>query len=104
MWNNDHIVNMIAHNRQVILPIIFPALEKNSENHWNHAVLNLTLNIRKMFLEMDEKLFLSCHANYKEEEAALSLAAEQRKEAWKKLEHAASLQPVIGNTAVLVSL
>ncbi|XP_028779340.1 serine/threonine protein phosphatase 2A 57 kDa regulatory subunit B' kappa isoform-like [Neltuma alba] len=103
LWNNDHIVNLIAHNRQVILPIIFPSLERNSQNHWNHAVLNLTLNIRKMFLEMDEKLFLSCHSSFKEEEAALSLAAEQRKEAWKRLEHAASLQPVIGNTAVLVS-
>ncbi|KAF7830231.1 serine/threonine protein phosphatase 2A 57 kDa regulatory subunit B' kappa isoform-like [Senna tora] len=104
LWNNDHIVNLIAHNRQVILPIIFPALERNSQNHWNHAVLNLTLNIRKLFLEMDEKLFLACHTLFKEEEAALSLAAEQRKEAWKQLEHAASLQPVIGNTPVLVSL
>lgn len=103
LWNNDHIVNLIAHNRQVILPIIFPALERNSQSHWNQAVLNLTLNIRKMFIEMDEKLFLSCHAHFKEEEAFLSSAAEKRKEAWERLERAASLQPVIGNTAVLVS-
>ncbi|KAJ1411008.1 Protein phosphatase 2A, regulatory B subunit, B56 [Sesbania bispinosa] len=103
LWNNDHIVNLIAHNRQVILPIIFPALERNSQSHWNPAVLNLTHNVRKMFMEMDEKLFLSCHSQFKEEEAMLNSAAEKRKEAWKQLEHAASLQPVIGNTAVLVS-
>ncbi|XP_061359578.1 serine/threonine protein phosphatase 2A 57 kDa regulatory subunit B' kappa isoform-like [Gastrolobium bilobum] len=103
LWNNDHIVNLIAHNRQVILPIIFPALEKNVKSHWNPAVVNLTHSIRKMFLEMDEKLFLSCHSHFKEEEAILSSAAEKRKEAWKQLEHAASLKPVIGNTAVLVS-
>jgi len=103
LWNNDHIVNLIAHNRQVILPIVFPALEKNSQGHWSQAVLNLSHNVRKMFAEMDEKLFLACHSQFKEEEAMLNAAAEKRKEAWKQLEHAASLQPVIGNTAVLVS-
>ncbi|ESW33255.1 hypothetical protein PHAVU_001G055500 [Phaseolus vulgaris] len=103
LWNNDHIVNLIAHNRQVILSIIFPALDRNVQSHWNPAVVNLTHNIRKMFLEMDEKLFISCHNHFKEEEAILTSAAEKRKEAWEQLEHAASLRPVIGNTAVLVS-
>lgn len=103
LWNNDHIVNLIAHNRQAILPIIFPALDKNIKSHWNPAVVNLTHNIRKMFLEMDEKLFISCHTNFKEDEEILISEAEKRKEAWKQLEQAASLKPVIGNTAVLVS-
>lgn len=103
LWNNDHIVNLIAHNRQVILPIIFPALEKNSQGHWSQSVLNLTYNVRKMFVEMDEKLFLASHSQFKEEEVMLNMAAEKRKEAWKQLEHAASLQPAIGNTPVLVS-
>ncbi|KAL6215182.1 hypothetical protein ACLB2K_014613 [Fragaria x ananassa] len=102
-WNNDHIVNLIAHNRQAILPIILPALEKNAHNHWNQAVLNLTLNVRKMFLEMDDQLFLSIHAQYMEEEARQSSEAKKRKEAWERLENAASLQPVTGNTAVLVT-
>ncbi|KAL6212169.1 hypothetical protein ACLB2K_017390 [Fragaria x ananassa] len=102
-WNNDHTVNLIAHNRQAILPIILPALEKNAHNHWNQAVLNLTLNVRKMFVEMDDQLFLSIHAQYMEEEARQSSEAKKRKEAWERLENAASLQPVTGNTAVLVT-
>ncbi|XP_065624263.1 serine/threonine protein phosphatase 2A 57 kDa regulatory subunit B' kappa isoform [Quercus suber] len=102
-WNNDNIVNLIAHNRQVILPIVFPAFERNVQSHWNPAVLNLSLNVRKMFMEMDEVLFQSCHAHFEEEEAKLSLAAEKRKEAWERLENAASLQPITGNTAVLVT-
>ncbi|XP_022755297.1 serine/threonine protein phosphatase 2A 57 kDa regulatory subunit B' kappa isoform-like [Durio zibethinus] len=102
-WNNDQIVNLIALNRHVILPIILPALEKNSQNHWNPAVLNLTLNVRKMFMEMDDVLFMSCHTHFKEEEAKLSILAEKRKEAWELLENAASLQPITGNTAVLVT-
>jgi serine/threonine-protein phosphatase 2A regulatory subunit B' len=103
LWNNDQIINLIAHNRLVILPIIFPALEKNAHNHWNPGVLNLTLNIRKMFSEMDDALYLACLDQLKEDEEKLSLLAEQRKEAWQQLEYAASLKPMTGNTAVLVT-
>ncbi|QHO31952.1 serine/threonine protein phosphatase 2A 57 kDa regulatory subunit B' iota isoform-like [Arachis hypogaea] len=102
LWNNDHIVNLIAHNRQVILPIILPALDRNCQAHWNQAVLNLTLNVRKIFVEMDEKLYVSCLARFKEEEARQSSEAEKRKEAWKQLEKAAGVRPEIGNTTVLV--
>lgn len=103
LWNNDHIVNLVAHNRQVILPIVLPALEKNAESHWHQSVLNLTVNVRKMFSEMDDALFVTCHARFKEEQARLSLETQKRKETWEQLENAASLQPVTGQTAVLVT-
>nr|XP_043628080.1 serine/threonine protein phosphatase 2A 57 kDa regulatory subunit B' kappa isoform [Erigeron canadensis] len=104
LWNNDQIFNLIGHNRQVILPIIFPSLETNVQNHWNQSVLNLTLNVRNIFTEMDNMLFLACHARFLEEQEKQSFATEKRKEAWDRLENAASLQPITGNTtAVLVS-
>ncbi|KAJ4887934.1 Serine/threonine protein phosphatase 2A 57 kDa regulatory subunit B' iota isoform [Raphanus sativus] len=103
LWNNDQIVNLIAHNRQAILPIMFTALEKNAESHWNQSVLNLTLNVRKMFCEMDEDLFMSCHARFQEDEAEQCSAEEKRKEVWARLEKAASMKPVTGKTAVLVT-
>ncbi|KAF3485572.1 hypothetical protein F2Q69_00056284 [Brassica cretica] len=103
LWNNDQIVDLIAHNRQAILPIMFTALEKNAESHWNQSVLNLTLNVRKMFCEMDEALFMSCHARFQEDEAKQSSEAEKRKETWERLEKAASVMPITGKTAVLVT-
>ncbi|KAK9149536.1 hypothetical protein Scep_008293 [Stephania cephalantha] len=103
LWNNDHIANLIAQNRQVILPLIFPALERNIRNHWNQAVLNLTVNIKKMFTEMDNDLVLSCQEKLEEEEAKLRSAAEKRKVTWERLESAALSQPVTGKTAVLVT-
>lgn len=103
LWNNEQIINLIAHNRHVILPIIFPSLEINTQGHWNQSVLNLTLNVRKMFMEMDDVLFLSCHTHYQEEQEKLTLAQEKRKKAWEHLENAASLQPMTENTAVLVT-
>lgn len=103
LWNNDQIVNLIAHNRHVILPVIFPSLENNMQSHWNQSVLNLTLNVRKLFTEMDDMLFMTCHSHFKEEQSKLTFVAEKRKEAWKRLENAASRQPISGNTAVLVT-
>jgi serine/threonine-protein phosphatase 2A regulatory subunit B' len=69
LWNNDHIVSLVAQNRQVVLPIIFPALERNTRSHWNQAVHGLTLNVRKMFLEMDQELFQECQRKYQEDES-----------------------------------
>lgn len=103
LWNNDQVVNLIAHNRQVILPIIFPALERNAENHWNQAVLNLTLNVKRMLAEMDDALIVACIASYREDQARKRTEVEKRKEMWERLEKEANLQPVTGRTAVLVS-
>ncbi|XWS26910.1 hypothetical protein CRYUN_Cryun26dG0070700 [Craigia yunnanensis] len=97
LWNNEHILNLIRHNRQVIFPLIFPALELNSQDHWNHAVLNLTQNIRKMFCEMDEELVLACQRKLEEENSQLNEAAEKRKLTWERLETAASFQPAVDN-------
>ncbi|KAM0932421.1 putative protein phosphatase 2A, regulatory B subunit, B56, armadillo-like helical [Dioscorea sansibarensis] len=103
LWNNDHIVSLVAHNRQVIMPLIFPAFERNIRSHWNQAVLNVTLNVKKMFSEMDEELFLSCERKFEEEEDELIALEEKRRITWERLETAAASQPVTGNTAVLVT-
>lgn len=34
-WNNDYIMTLISDNADVILPIMFGALYKNSKSHWN---------------------------------------------------------------------
>ena len=85
LWNNEHIVGLIAQNRAVILPIIFQALEKNIQSHWNQAVHGLTVNVRKMFIEMDEELFDECERQYIEKEMKAKEVEEQRELAWKRL-------------------
>ncbi|XP_057478568.1 serine/threonine protein phosphatase 2A 57 kDa regulatory subunit B' beta isoform-like [Actinidia eriantha] len=90
IWNNDHIVNLIAQNRNVILPIIFEALEKNIQSHWNQAVNGLTVNVRKMFLDMDAELFEECQKQYAEKEASASELKERREWTWQRLAAAAA--------------
>lgn len=103
LWNNDHVINLIAQNRQVILPIIFPALERNTRNHWNQAVLNVTMNVRKIFFDMDEELFNSCQKKFEEEEAGRTALEEKRRVTWERLEYAASFQPVNIRTPAIVT-
>ncbi|KAJ9168408.1 hypothetical protein P3X46_019935 [Hevea brasiliensis] len=97
LWNNERILNLIVHNRQVIVPLVFSALERNAQNHWNQAVLNLTQNIRKMFCEMDEELVLACRSKLEEEDSMLSLKAEKRRLTWERLENAAGFQSAADN-------
>ncbi|MCO5601613.1 hypothetical protein L7F22_055736 [Adiantum nelumboides] len=90
LWNSDHIVGLIAQNRNVILPLIFSALEKNSMSHWNQVVHGLTQNVRKMFQELDTELFNECLQSYQDRESKAKALEERRDEIWKRLEAAAA--------------
>ncbi|KAI8006029.1 Serine/threonine protein phosphatase 2A 59 kDa regulatory subunit B' zeta isoform [Camellia lanceoleosa] len=102
LWNNDHIGNLITQNRKVILPIIFPALERNTRSHWNQAVQSLTLNVRKIFSDADQALFDECLVRFQEDEIKEKEAQEKRESTWKRLEDVAASKAVVSNEAVLV--
>ncbi|PON44021.1 Protein phosphatase [Parasponia andersonii] len=102
LWNNDHIENLIKQNRKVILPIIFPALERNTRNHWNQAVQSLTLNVRKIFSDVDPELFEECLLKFQEDEAQEKEVSSKRESTWKRLEEIAA-KKAASNEPVLVS-
>lgn len=90
LWNNEHIVGLISQNRNAIFPIIFDALQKNIDNHWNQAIHGLTVNVRKMFMEMDADLFDECQTQYSEKAARSTELEEQRELRWQRLAAAAA--------------
>lgn len=100
-WNNDHIVSLIAQNRNMILSLIFEPLEKNIQGHWNQAVHGLTANVRRMFQEMDAELFEECERKYLEKEARSEDLELQRELTWKRLE--AEAAQARGDDMVLVN-
>ncbi|KAK9151589.1 hypothetical protein Syun_009898 [Stephania yunnanensis] len=102
LWNNDHIRNLILQNQKVILPIIFPALERNTRSHWNQAVQSLTLNVRKIFSDADQELVDECLIRYQEDETKERETRERREINWKRLEEVAASK-VVSNEGVLVS-
>ncbi|KAG8384924.1 hypothetical protein BUALT_Bualt04G0168700 [Buddleja alternifolia] len=99
LWNNDHIENLIKQNRKVILPIIFPSLEKNARNHWNQAVRSLTLNVRKIFSDVDPELFEECLLEFQEDEARDEETKTKRESTWKHLEEIAATKGLINEAA-----
>ncbi|KAA8529716.1 hypothetical protein F0562_034184 [Nyssa sinensis] len=101
LWNNDHIENLIKQNRKVMLPIIFPALEKNARNHWNQAVHSLTLNVRKIFFDLDPELFKECLLKFQDDELKEDEVKTRREATWKRLEDLAA-KKASSNEAVLV--
>lgn len=102
LWNNDHIRSLIIQNRKVILPLIFPLLEKNTRGHWNQAVQSLTLNVRKIFSDADQALFDECLEKFQEDEIQNKETQERRELTWKRLEDVAASN-FVSNEAVLVS-
>jgi len=67
LWNNDAIAAFMSDHRPVILPILYPALHTNLEQHWNNTVTQLTTHILQQFMDMDEKLFKQVEQKYKDE-------------------------------------
>lgn len=101
LWNNDHIENLIRQNRKVILPIIFPALEKNGRNHWNQVVQNLTLTVRKIFSDVDPELFEKCLLKFQEDEGKIEELNTKHETTWKRLEEIAATKAA-SSEAVLI--
>ncbi|KAL8150099.1 LOW QUALITY PROTEIN: hypothetical protein V2J09_019907 [Rumex salicifolius] len=102
LWNNDHIETLIRQNLKVILPIIFPALEKNARSHWNQAVHSLTINVRKIFSELDPELYEECVLKFEEDESKEEEVRTRRETTWKRLEEIAA-KKAASNEPVLVS-
>jgi len=92
-WNNEYIMSLISDNASVILPIMFPALYKNSKSHWNKTIHGLIYNALKLFMEMNQKLFDECTQAYKLEQKKEKEKAKKRIEAWKKLDDLARNNP-----------
>ena len=46
-WNNEYIMSLISDNAAKILPIMFPALYKNSKSHWNKYTHTVTQHTHK---------------------------------------------------------
>ncbi|KAH8313547.1 hypothetical protein KR067_007853 [Drosophila pandora] len=92
-WNNEYIMSLIADNSAVILPIMFPSLNRNSKTHWNKTIHGLIYNALKLFMEMDQRLFDDCSKNYKQEKQMEREKLSQREELWQQVESLAKTNP-----------
>ncbi|CAL9692032.1 unnamed protein product [Knipowitschia caucasica] len=92
-WNNEYIMSLISDNAAKILPIMFPALYRNSKSHWNKTIHGLIYNALKLFMEMNQKLFDDCTQQFKAEKSKEKAKWKEREEAWLKIENLAKSNP-----------
>mmetsp|Transcript_954 Transcript_954/g.1345 ORF Transcript_954/g.1345 Transcript_954/m.1345 type:complete len:471 (-) Transcript_954:211-1623(-) len=85
-WHNEYISSLIADYRKEVLPIIFPALHVNSNNHWNQTVSTLTLNVLKIFVDLDSQLVEECSKLNEEQKAKNQAKQKRRQAAWGAME------------------
>ncbi|CAK8533154.1 unnamed protein product [Lathyrus sativus] len=102
LWNSDHIQNLIKQNNKVILPIVLPALEQNTRNHWNQAVRSLTINVSKIFSDFDPAFYEECMIKFREDEAQENDVKSKCEARWKRLEEMGGMKAPT-NEPVLVS-
>jgi len=82
LWNNDIIATFTSDHRKKILPIIYPALQKNYSKHWNPTVSSLTLNIIRIFKEMDKDLYEEVAKHFKNNKDDPQKKEHERKKKW----------------------
>ena len=85
LWNNEYIHSLIEDNNHVIMPIMFPALHRNSRKHWNKTIVSLIYNVLKDFMEINSKLFDELTTSYKAKREEERRRERDRDELWQRL-------------------
>jgi len=95
LWNNECLINNACLSQRYIqttLPIVFGALQRNSQGHWNKTVEGLALNVLKTYMEMDSELFEKCSRDHQKEVEEKWRNDSERQRQWESLERGAPNQ------------
>ncbi|KAJ1791433.1 serine/threonine-protein phosphatase 2A 56 kDa regulatory subunit delta isoform [Coemansia sp. RSA 1938] len=65
MWRNNYFVSMITDNIHLILPIALSGIYRHSRSHWNRNIHNQVYQILRFFVNVNEKLFEQCLAEFR---------------------------------------
>jgi len=85
LWHHEYILNLIATNIDVILPIVFPSLYSTAKNHWNKAIRSMAANDIRLFMDIDTVVFGRVLENYKKERTEEKEERDRRVSAWRSL-------------------
>jgi serine/threonine-protein phosphatase 2A regulatory subunit B' len=85
LWHHEYILNLIAANIEVILPIVFPSLYSTAKNHWNKAIRGMAANDIRLFMDIDTVVFGRVLENYKADRQKEKEDREKRVTTWRSL-------------------
>jgi len=85
LWHHEYILNLIATNIEVILPIVFPSLYSTAKNHWNKAIRGMAANDIRLLMDIDTVVFDRVLQNYKADRLKEKEDREKRVNNWRSL-------------------
>jgi serine/threonine-protein phosphatase 2A regulatory subunit B' len=85
LWHHEYILNLIATNIEVILPIVFPSLYSTAKNHWNKAIRGMAANDIRLLMDIDTVVFDRVLQNYKSDRLKEKDDREKRVNNWRSL-------------------
>uniref|UniRef100_A0A915D031 Serine/threonine protein phosphatase 2A regulatory subunit n=1 Tax=Ditylenchus dipsaci TaxID=166011 RepID=A0A915D031_9BILA len=85
-WNNEYILSLMAETSEAMLPILFPAVYKISNDHWNQTTAGLAVNALKKLMGINSSLFTDLLLNYRQVHVKKQFEEKQRNDLWKLLD------------------
>jgi len=85
LWHHEYILNLIAANIEVVLPIVFPSLYSTAKNHWNKAIRGMAANDIRLLMDIDTVVFGRVLQNYKADRLKEKEDRENRVNNWRSL-------------------
>lgn len=82
-WNNEFVVNLIVHYRELVMPAVIGPLQRNLASHWNANVLSLSCNVQRLLCEMDGPLFDKSCKVYEAERRDETRRQAERAQRWR---------------------
>ncbi|KAI3379784.1 hypothetical protein SNEBB_007796 [Seison nebaliae] len=84
-WNNDYIMTLVTDNSKEIVPIMFPALYRNSKTHWNKTIHGLIYNALKILMDINQRLFQECTELFRYHTLMEQEFKEEKKQCWNEM-------------------
>lgn len=102
LWNNDHLQELVKPMAEDLIPLIFPALHKHSQSHWNRNTLGLSFSVLNGLSDRHPAIIERCTEQLPTS-AKLSSETRMRLDmAWARLEQEAQRNPVAREVGGLI--
>lgn len=84
-WNNEYISSCVDENVKVIMPILFKALKKAQNSHWNATIRTTTHPVLDLLMKADSELYTRLEKSFEEDLIRDEDRERERNDLWCRL-------------------
>lgn len=84
-WNNEYISSCVDENVKVIMPILFKALKKAQNDHWNATIRTTTHPVLDLLMKADSELYTRLEKSFEDDQIRDEDRDRERNDLWCRL-------------------